>query len=306
MRADEALDSELLMLYSEDFHSGMRLPLSEPLISFCNEYHLTISQMHPNGLSIICGLAELARQDGTQLTTRAIHALYMLRDQGREDFCFLQAQKKLHKGGRDIPNKWSTEPYKVKPKAINAMTMSYRRAQTLEDKIVEMEVEKVQLNDCIQLGKWTLTESNCKHQAKIKDLKLECSELEAKNKEQALRIGKLGAQVKQLEASLQEEEVGKEESLAQVCLNLQKKIIVELFTREHDKDWTFINSIYPKDEEESPTIAETREEEACEKSSLHEPEDKLEETLDAHVGLSQEVRGITIVRDPPVSHDEIE
>ncbi|KDP46142.1 hypothetical protein JCGZ_06653 [Jatropha curcas] len=120
MRADEALDSESLMLYAEDFRSRVRLPLSESLISFCNEYHLTISQMHPNSLRIMCELTKLACQDGTQLTTRAIHALYMLQDRGREDFYFLQARTNynvLHKRGMISSSKrWKHKFFIVKHK----------------------------------------------------------------------------------------------------------------------------------------------------------------------------------------------
>ncbi|KDP39781.1 hypothetical protein JCGZ_04940 [Jatropha curcas] len=73
MRANIPLDDdESMMLYEESLHSGVRFPLFGPLKSFFNEYEITINQLNPNGLRLLCGIAELAHQDGTTLTTQGM------------------------------------------------------------------------------------------------------------------------------------------------------------------------------------------------------------------------------------------
>ncbi|KDP43355.1 hypothetical protein JCGZ_25460 [Jatropha curcas] len=72
MRVTEPLDEDSIMMYEESFRSGVRFPLSEPLKLFFNEYHITISQLHPNGLRFLCCIIELARQDGYNVMARTI------------------------------------------------------------------------------------------------------------------------------------------------------------------------------------------------------------------------------------------
>ncbi|KDP39487.1 hypothetical protein JCGZ_04151 [Jatropha curcas] len=76
MRMTEPLDEDAIMMYEESFQLGFRFRLSEPLKSFFNEYHITISQLHRNGLRFLCGIIELARRDGYNVTARMIRELY--------------------------------------------------------------------------------------------------------------------------------------------------------------------------------------------------------------------------------------
>ncbi|KDP31167.1 hypothetical protein JCGZ_11543 [Jatropha curcas] len=93
MRITEPLDKNSIMMYEESFRSGVRLFLSESLKSFFNEYNITISQLHPNGLRFLCGIIALAHQDEHVLTARVVWELYHIGVHPNEDHCFLQAEK---------------------------------------------------------------------------------------------------------------------------------------------------------------------------------------------------------------------
>ncbi|KDP46948.1 hypothetical protein JCGZ_07965 [Jatropha curcas] len=95
MRENEPLDSDSIMLYEEDFRPGVRLSLSEPL-SFFNEYNITVSQLHPNGLRFLCGNVKLAHQDGKALTAWGVRELYHFQIKVNEDHYFLQAKIKCN------------------------------------------------------------------------------------------------------------------------------------------------------------------------------------------------------------------
>ncbi|KDP24240.1 hypothetical protein JCGZ_26645 [Jatropha curcas] len=60
IRANTPLDNdESMILYEKSLSFGVQFPLSVPLNSFFNEYRITISQLHPNGLRLVCGIAEM-------------------------------------------------------------------------------------------------------------------------------------------------------------------------------------------------------------------------------------------------------
>ncbi|KDP34320.1 hypothetical protein JCGZ_12668 [Jatropha curcas] len=73
------------------------------------------------------------------------------------------------------------------------------------------------------------------YQAQAKKIKL----LQGQNQE-------LGDELKEL----RDQEGLVEEDLAQACLSLRTKIIAELKVRELEKDWSWVNQVYPDDEEE--------------------------------------------------------
>ncbi|KDP32918.1 hypothetical protein JCGZ_13699 [Jatropha curcas] len=94
VRANAPLDDEeSMILYEEDLHSGVWFPLSEPLRSFFNKHGITVSQLHPNGLRLLCGIAKLEHRYGTTLTASSMDRLYRLQHRLTEDHCFLQARK---------------------------------------------------------------------------------------------------------------------------------------------------------------------------------------------------------------------
>ncbi|KDP30364.1 hypothetical protein JCGZ_17093 [Jatropha curcas] len=138
MRINTLLDDKPIMLYEESFCSGVRFPLSEPLRSFFNEYEITINQLHPNGLRLLCGIVELGRRNRTTLTARRMGELYCFYHRVNEDHCFLQVKNDcnifykavkisslknwkqkyfiVHRaGGFSIPNQWSSDPMRRLP-----------------------------------------------------------------------------------------------------------------------------------------------------------------------------------------------
>ncbi|KDP30429.1 hypothetical protein JCGZ_16668 [Jatropha curcas] len=105
IRVTEPLDGDSIMMYEESFRSGVQFPLSEPLKSFFNEYNITVSQLYPNGLRLLCGLIALAHQDGynVKVRARAVEELYHFSVHPMKDHCFLQAKNNYNAIAKDYP-----------------------------------------------------------------------------------------------------------------------------------------------------------------------------------------------------------
>ncbi|KDP32223.1 hypothetical protein JCGZ_13830 [Jatropha curcas] len=65
-------------------------------------------QLHPNGLRLLCGLIELAHQDGYNVMARAVQGLYHFSVRLMKDHCFLQAKNNCN-------NRWSKDPLRQLP-----------------------------------------------------------------------------------------------------------------------------------------------------------------------------------------------
>ncbi|KDP43107.1 hypothetical protein JCGZ_27056 [Jatropha curcas] len=268
VRANAPLDDEeSMILYEEHLRFGVRFPLSEPLRSFFNEHGITINQLHPNDLRLLCGIAELACRDGTMLTARGMDRLYRVQHRPTKDHCFLQARKDcnlfykslkmlslknwkhklfiIHRVREfGVPTRWSGELAKHHPssptsddlKCVELIKSRGLRTMNLKQIIVEgyqVRPYSGPIGPSLSfLENWELVN-------KDKDLESKVSDLENKAKEME----------KELQRYRDQEGV-EEDNLARTCLSLRVNILLELRARQLEVDQIWVDDIYPDEADE--------------------------------------------------------
>ncbi|KDP37383.1 hypothetical protein JCGZ_08568 [Jatropha curcas] len=207
MRINTPLDSKSIMLYEESFRFGFRFPLFEPLRSSFNEYEITISQLHRNGLRLLCGIVELAHRDWTTLTARGMRVLYHMYNRG----CILENQM--------VPNgpKWR-RPTLVSPRCELTPISTPAKPSRKRQREVSASIPPPP------------------------------SQEDRPNREMAWHC-LFPTDVRYFE-TMDDLEGSIAEDLTKACLSLKANILTKLKARNSEENWSWVNEIYPDDDDE--------------------------------------------------------
>ena len=82
-----------IAFYHEQLQNGLRFPLSFIVLSFCRDFNVPFSQVHPKNVCLLLALQELFSEEEELLTTdRLLHHYYPMRS-GLSPFVLLKARR---------------------------------------------------------------------------------------------------------------------------------------------------------------------------------------------------------------------
>ncbi|KDP20250.1 hypothetical protein JCGZ_18595 [Jatropha curcas] len=140
---------------------------------------------------------------------------------------------------------------------FNANNFNFGRITNLKGGYIKMEVKKNEMAEALKSLDAVMSKQETQHKAKIIARDVELERLKEENSALLWKNKDLESKNEDMKEELQElrdQEGSMAEDLVKACLSLRVNILSELKTQNPGEDWSWVNKIYPNDDNEEEDV----------------------------------------------------